>query len=715
MSDTLQQTVLPLGLFQPEGVTVADLNDDGRPDLLISGADLQVDPSVPQPGSVEVVLNDGAGFLPATEYRGLDLVGLGNLNGDGAPDIVQSVSYDYATYTDTLAVRLNDGSGTFGPPVALTTSPGLTGNPSLEDVNGDGLSDLVSGRNYELGLGGERFGPATALPFQLQAVESITPADLSGGNQPDLVVHQNVIGLPTDIISILDSDGDGQFRPGQTIYAPGFSGLAVADVTGDGRPDIILATPAVEGGTGVLPQQVRIYAGDGHGGVSAEYLTVDLPNGIDSYFYIATADVFGTGRQDIIVGGSNSFVVLRNTGHGFEAGPAYSLPPGFLLQALTAADLQGTGHADIILVEHNNLAPFGTSAADVVIASVGDETACFCSETRILTASGEVAVETLQEGDEVLALLGGGAPGYAPVRWIGHRRLDLRAHPRPWLVQPIRVLAGAFGPGRPRRNLRVSPGHAIYVDGVLIKAESLVNGATVVQEDQDTATYWHVELDRHDVLLAEGLAAESYLDTGNRRAFANGSTCVELHPDFAGITAGCSCAPLVEHGAALQAVKQALLDRACSDPAHRMTPDAEMRLRVDGRMVLPLALGGQRYQFDLEHPCSDLWLTSRVWVPRWMLADSTDARLLGLCVRQLLVDEVEIALDDGRLSAGWYPEESDTVQGVWRWTKGLGQVPPARHRVVVELGGGALYWPERAAVLRAFRGEIEGCCRLRSP
>ena len=88
---------------------------------------------------------------------------------------------------------------------------------------------------------------------------------------------------------------------------------------------------------------------------------------------------------------------------------------------------------------------------------------------------------------------------------------------------PIRIQAGAFAPNTPRRDLLLSPDHAVYVDGRLIPVRYLVNGASIAQVETDSVTYWHVELDRHDVILAEGLAAESYLDTGNRSVFVKGA------------------------------------------------------------------------------------------------------------------------------------------------------------------------------------------------
>ncbi len=142
--------------------------------------------------------------------------------------------------------------------------------------------------------------------------------------------------------------------------------------------------------------------------------------------------------------------------------------------------------------------------------SVSLSTACFCIGTRLLTVSGEVAVEALAPGDLVMTITG----RLRPVRWIGFQHIEP--------ARPVRVLAHAFGHGMPHRDLLLSPDHAVFIDGALIPIRYLVNGATISEIETDAVSYWHIELDRHDIVLAEGLPSESYLDTGNRAAFDNG-------------------------------------------------------------------------------------------------------------------------------------------------------------------------------------------------
>jgi hypothetical protein len=168
---------------------------------------------------------------------------------------------------------------------------------------------------------------------------------------------------------------------------------------------------------------------------------------------------------------------------------------------------------------------------------------CFMQGTRIRTPAGDRRVEDLHIGDLVVTLSGAARP----VKWIGHRVLDkslLAAHPE---MSPVRILPGAFGENLPARSLYLSPGHPVLVGadadcetdceaggegGVLVPIMCLINGTSVAREHVDTVIYWHVELDAHDILLAEGLPAESFLDYGNRAWFKNGADHALTNPDF---------------------------------------------------------------------------------------------------------------------------------------------------------------------------------------
>ena len=154
---------------------------------------------------------------------------------------------------------------------------------------------------------------------------------------------------------------------------------------------------------------------------------------------------------------------------------------------------------------------------------------CFAAGTMILTPQGETAVEALRVGDVVVTLSG----VHERVIWVGSRFVDIARHPQPETVRPIRIRADAFDQGAPSRDLFVSPDHAIHVDGVLIPAKYLVNGSSVTVSGQASVTYHHIELDRHEVVFANALPAETYLDTGNRISF-NGrrDTVFVPHPDF---------------------------------------------------------------------------------------------------------------------------------------------------------------------------------------
>ena len=157
---------------------------------------------------------------------------------------------------------------------------------------------------------------------------------------------------------------------------------------------------------------------------------------------------------------------------------------------------------------------------------------CFAGGTCIATPTGDIPVEQLAIGDTV-SCVGGRSQ---EITWIGRRYLDVTRHPHPEKVLPVRIAAGAFEDGLPRRPLLLSRDHAVFAEGVLIPVRYLINGSTIAQlpaSQMRHLTYYHIELPEHDVVLAEQLPVESYLETGNRASFSNGGKEVVLFPNFA--------------------------------------------------------------------------------------------------------------------------------------------------------------------------------------
>ena len=183
---------------------------------------------------------------------------------------------------------------------------------------------------------------------------------------------------------------------------------------------------------------------------------------------------------------------------------------------------------------------------------------CFATGTKIRTVRGQCAVEDLVVGDVAVTASG----GTRPIVWIGHRDVECRGHHD---LQPVLVAAHAFGDGLPERDLMLSPGHPVLVGadadnegGHLVPIMCLINGTTVLRQTVERVTYWHVELDQHDILLAEELPAESYLDWGDRDFFRQGSEHALENPDFVVPGLAGRCRPVALDGPVVEVARRRL-------------------------------------------------------------------------------------------------------------------------------------------------------------
>ena len=342
----------------------------------------------------------------------------------------------------------------------------------------------------------------------------------------------------------------------------------------------------------------------------------------------------------------------------------------------------------------------GAPTAFQVTATSVTDVVCYVRGTMIRTPDGELPVEKLRPGKQIVALIDGQTVPRT-VKWVGHRRIDLTRHPRPATVAPIRIERDAFADNIPHADLLLSPDHAVFVDGMLICIRLLVNGSTIRTERGLTAVdYYHVELDHHGILLAEGLPAESYLDTGNRGFFSHSDAPVTLYPDMTEKTdhptrEADSCAPFVWDEADVQPVWECLFDRAVAIgrpvPQPATTTEAGLHLQCPGgRIVKPVVSSSDRIIYALPRGAREVRLLSHAQSPTEARPWLNDRRQLGVRVKRIVLrgaEEMrEVPIDHPDLTRGWWAVEHDGVI-MSRWTDGEAVLPlPAIHgHVMLEI------------------------------
>lgn len=254
---------------------------------------------------------------------------------------------------------------------------------------------------------------------------------------------------------------------------------------------------------------------------------------------------------------------------------------GFIYSGGTFTTVNGPGsanHTDLIAINDSGTIvgnAFGVGTAPDFAYTF---TLCFVEGTRILTPEGYEPIEDLKFGDLVVT-----KTGAKPIKWIGERTYDGRMIADNHLSLPICIKAHALGGSVPSRDLHVSPGHGIYVDGVLAPAWRLVNGISITQaKSVDTVRYLNIEMDTHEVILAEGCPVETFLEIEGkfRNQFQNAAQYSALYPDEA--PRSIEALPRVEEGIKLHRIWTSLMTRAqLGVPPAAESPGDAMRGFVD--------------------------------------------------------------------------------------------------------------------------------------
>ena len=502
-----------------------------------TGFTASIDLSAIAAGNGGFVLNGES----AGDYSGTSASSAGDVNGDGFADLIVGVNQaDPAgrSLAGKSYVVFGNSTG-FAASIELSTIAAGTGGfvlngqsagefsgvsvSSAGDVNGDGYDDLIVGANRAAPAGRTFAGKS-------------------------YVVFGKASGFGAAIeLSTIEAGTGGFVLNGQGASDnSGFSVSSAGDVDGDGFADLIVGAYKSDAAAGTDSGKSYVVFGKDFTGT----VTQTGSTGADTLTGFAAADdiagglgddvLAGKGGADVLIGGAGNDTLSVSDlsfqrvdgGTGTDtlalAGSGMSLNLTTIgnpkIQNFEVIDLTGTGNNTLTVtaLELLNLSPVsntlkvtgnagdsltfdlvnwtkGATVSNFTTYTKGQATlqvntaltvACFAEGTKIRTGQGEIAVEALAVGDELPVVDGPNRP----IRWIGHRTVRPEVHPRPEDMRPVRVRAGAFGPGAPETDLRLSPDHAVFVDEVLIPVRYLIDGVSIVQEQADTVTYYHIEL-----------------------------------------------------------------------------------------------------------------------------------------------------------------------------------------------------------------------------
>jgi hypothetical protein len=582
---------------------------------------------------------------------------------------------------DGVLVIGEDGDGT----VDITDTP-VTGSAFTIIGKNDGSNGELDLNNSSLGGSTMTIGPAGTGVVNIGAGSVMLEQSTTIGPNGTL----NVTGTPaspglaeglfTLDYGTMDVSGGGEIVVGGGAASSGAVSVGGTILAGLGE---VVGDVDLNGGTveAILPLPgTLLIKGNVNGTGSIEPLqTLEVNGGIAAGVDIAFSETDGAlGDLVLDVPAANLGTITGfDVGHTIDVmGSQFTdalFTPGTSAGAAGTLTLSGDGLTPLQFAVEGDYLP-GSFLATPGTSNDTIVTLCFLAGTRIATPDGEVPVERLATGDPVCTLSG----ATRRIAWIGTGRV-LATRGRRNAATPVIVRKGALADNVPHRDLRITKGHSLFIDGVLIPVEELVNHRSILWDDraQEVCLY-HIELDTHDVLIADGAPAESYRDDGNRWLFRNANSGWHLPPQE-------PCAPLLTGGPAVDAIWQRLLDRAGPRPGVPLTDDPDLHLLVDGRRIDPVSRSGRRHVFRIGTRPVSIRIASRCGVPQ-ELGLARDPRCLGVALRRIIVEHgVRIRAaeaDDPRLSDGFHAFEPDN--GL-RWTDGCAAVPA---EIFAGFGGG---------------------------
>ncbi len=386
----LESSAYSSGGYRASSVAVADLNGDGRMDLVVAN---ECQSSSDCHGSISVLLGNGDGTFqaPVNYLSGgyyASSISIADLKGDGRADlIVANQCQSSSNCIGTISVLLGNGDGTFQSPTSYSSGGQYACSLAIGDLNGDGRADVVvtnfGAASVLLGNGNGTLRPAVSYSAGGQNVYSAVIADANGDGHPDLIVASQCRSngdCTSGGVSILAGNGDGTFQAPIAYGSGGYeaTSLAVGDVNGDGYPDLIVANWCQSNsncGNGI----VSVLFGNGSGSFQSP---ISYNTGGYQALSVAIGDVNGDGHPDLIVANqcqSGSYcngvisVLMGNGDSTFESAVTYG-SGGYETNTIVLGDVNGDGSKDIVAANWCESSTNCTNGTATVLLGNGDGT-----------------------------------------------------------------------------------------------------------------------------------------------------------------------------------------------------------------------------------------------------------------------------------------------------------------------------------------------------